>query len=250
MADFAQIREITLVIILYDSLKDCYLRFKITILEFHGISRVYSTCLKISYNISIGCKSIFSLFLRFSKMFCRLSDNSIIFSNRWTFDPVTSSDCAKFIPPRNGDICFNFVILSIFNESRISIFSVSGLLLLLMIRNYIQLLWTAPIEYSLNCIVRHTKILVGQLISHFCPKATRNVFLRVRSRLTIDRNRWVLGILASIYVCLTIDYSWACHKISNFTGRHFSCPEFSMKKFKEVNEIWRAYSMTNKKTNF
>ena len=112
-----------------------------------SLIRVYSTSLKISYNISIGCKSIFLLFLSLSKMFCRLSDNSIIFNNSWTFDPATSSDCDKSIAPRNGDICFNFVILSIFNESRISIFSVSGLLLLSMIRNYIPTLMNCT--YSL-----------------------------------------------------------------------------------------------------
>ena len=99
-------------------------------------SMLVSTSLRISYNISIGCNSIFSLFCRLFKIPWRRSVDSIIFSKSWTFDPSTSSNFPKSISPRNGDICFSFFILSIFKASRISIFSASDLSSLLPIQDF------------------------------------------------------------------------------------------------------------------
>ena len=64
-----------------------------------------------------------------------------------------------------------------------------------------------------------------------------------------DMNEYIFGYGDS-FRKNDLQYAQACHKISNLTGRHVQCPEFSMKEFEGVNEIWRVYSMTNEKTNF
>ena len=78
---------------------------------------------------------------------------------------------------------------------------------------------------------------------------TRQVFehlsltLLLYKMMDIQEHLWCICRLL-----LGVQYVYACHKISNFTGRHIQCLEFSMKKFKEVNGIWRVYSSFREKT--